>query len=181
MLRIRPEEDGDVDAVARVQVRAWQAGYAGIMPADVLAALDADAWARRRRGRRAAGGPFATLVAELDGTVVGFTTVGPYRHGQDNADLDPAYGEILALYVEPARWGTGVGPELLRRGCAVLSAEGFLEVRLWVLADNLSARRFYERAGLVADGERSVYRVRRPADQPPVDLAEVRYARRLDR
>ncbi|HEX7745278.1 MAG TPA: GNAT family N-acetyltransferase, partial [Micromonosporaceae bacterium] len=130
--------------------------------------------------QRAAGGPFTTLVADLDGTVVGFTTVGRYRNGQNSADLDPAYGEILAVYVEPAHWGTGIGRELLRGGCAVLSAQGFAEVRLWVLADNLRARRFYERAGLFADGERSVYRVRPAADEPPVELPEVRYARRLD-
>lgn len=180
MVTIRPETADDIDAVAAVHVRAWQVGYAGIIPADVLTALDPAGFAARRRDRRAAGTPFATLVADLDGAVVGFTTVGPYRNGQNSDDLDFAYGEILAIYVEPARWGSGVGSALLARGCAELTGRGFTEARLWVLDDNVRARRFYERAGLVADGERSVYTLRRAPDQPPVELPEVRYARRLD-
>lgn len=179
-MTIRPETTDDVEAVAAVHVRAWRVGYAGIMPPDVLAALDPAAFAHRRRDRRAAGGPFTTLVADLDGAVVGFTTVGPYRNGQNSEDLDPAYGEILAIYVEPARWRTGVGSALLARGCAELTARGFAEARLWVLDDNARARRFYERAGLLPDGELSVYALRRAPDQPPVELPEVRYARRLD-
>ena len=33
MLVLRPLTDADIDAVAAMQVRTWQAGYAGIMPA----------------------------------------------------------------------------------------------------------------------------------------------------
>lgn len=180
MVRVRTETDDDVDAVAAVHVRAWQAGYAGLMPAEVLASLDPAARAAERRRRRAVGGPFTTMVAEVDAVVVGFATVGPYRIGRDRDRLDPAYGEILAVYVEPAQWGNGIGSALLSDAAVHLRERGFTEARLWVLEDNVRARRFYERAGLFPDGERSVFALRRATGQPPVEIPEVRYTWRLD-
>ena len=49
------------------------------------------AWAQRRRdvGTADPEHPFTTLLAEVDGVVVGFTTFGPYRSNQDRDDLDP--------------------------------------------------------------------------------------------
>lgn len=180
---IRRETEADADAIAVVHIRSWQAGYAGIIPDEVLARLNPAAWAQRRRdfGTAAGDHPFTTLLAEEGGEVVGFASFGPYRIEQDHDDLDPAYGEILAFYVEPARWGSGVGRELLAATVAGLADRGWTEVRLWVLEDNRRARRFYERAGLVADGLRSIYELRVSNGRPPLGLPEIRYSARLDR
>jgi ribosomal protein S18 acetylase RimI-like enzyme len=190
VLSIRPEDPDDALAVAGVHVRTWQTGYAGIMPDEVLSRLNVTAWAQRRRelGTADPDHPFRTLVAESDGrpddgpddaTVVGFSTVGPYRLDQDPDQLDHRYGEILGLYVEPAHWGTGVGRKLLDASFAELTGQGRSTVRLWVLADNHRARRFYERAGLVADGERSTYELQRSGGRAPLGLIELRYAGHL--
>ncbi|MFI6759531.1 GNAT family N-acetyltransferase [Micromonospora sp. NPDC050417] len=181
MLTIRPEEPADAEAVASVHVRTWQAGYAGIMPDEVLARLNIQAWAQRRRdvGTAEPDHPFTTLLAERDGTVIGFTTFGPYRNNQDRDDLDHAYGEILTMYVDPEHWGTGVGRELMNAGLTGLTGRGWRDIRLWVLEENERARRFYERAGLVTDGERSTYEIHRTAGRPPLGLIELRYAARL--
>jgi GNAT superfamily N-acetyltransferase len=183
MVVIRPETPADAEAVAGVHVRGWQAGYAGIMPAEVLSRLNVAAWAQRRRdvGTAEPDHPFRTLLADHDGTVAGFVTFGPYRNDQDADDLDHTLGEILALYVEPARWGTGVGGALLAAAVAGLAGRGWTELRLWVLRDNLRARRFYQRAGLAADGGRSTYQVHLSRGRPPVGLDEIRYAAGLDR
>jgi ribosomal protein S18 acetylase RimI-like enzyme len=183
MVTIRRERPDDADAVAGVHVRAWQAGYAGIMPDEVLSRLNVAAWAQRRRQWRTADDdqPFTTYVAEADdGEAVGFATVGPYREGQDPDDLDPAYGEILAIYVDPACWGAGVGRELLAAARASLAEAGHDTARLWVLEDNARARRFYDRAGFAPDGERSTYTIQLAADRDPVALEEIRYVLRLD-
>jgi ribosomal protein S18 acetylase RimI-like enzyme len=180
-VRVRPATADDADAIAAVHVLGWQAGYAGIMPADTLAGLDVDERARRWRERLATGAAseFATSVAVDDtGAVVGFATIGPYRNGQRPDDLDPRFGELLAIYVDPARWGTGAGAALMTAALADLSVRGWEEIRLWVLADNARARRFYERFGLVPDGERAMFRVDRPAGRPPVRLVELRYVLR---
>jgi ribosomal protein S18 acetylase RimI-like enzyme len=182
MVKIRREEPGDAEAVAAVHIRAWQAGYAGIMPDEVLARLNVAAWAQRRRdlGTADPEHPFTTFLAEESGQVVGLTTAGPYRIDQDRDDLDHRYGEILTMYVDPPSWGTGVGRELMTASVAELTRQGWTEVRLWVLEENTRARRFYERAGLVADGERSTYELQRSGGQPPVGLIEIRYGGRLD-
>ncbi|MEU8298328.1 GNAT family N-acetyltransferase [Micromonospora sp. NPDC048909] len=182
MLTIRSEEPDDAEAVARVHVHGWQAGYAGIMPDEVLRRLNVAAWAQRRRdvGTADPEHPFTTLLAEADGgDVVGFTSFGPYRVNQDRAELDPGCGEVLALFVEPAHWGDGTAETLLTAARDGLAARGWSAYRLWVLAENHRARRFCERAGLSPDGERSTYPVPLAGGRPPVGLVELRYAGRL--
>lgn len=182
MLTIRREEPDDAEAIAGVHIRGWQAGYAGVIPDEVLRRLNVRAWAQRRRdlGTADPEHPFTTLVAEAYGVITGFATFGPYRNNQDRGDLDPTYGEIVAIYVEPARWGTGTGRALLAAARAGLAERGWIEYRLWVLADNVRARHFYERSGLSADGEESLYRVPLSAGRDPVGLVELRYAARLN-
>ena len=169
MLVVRAMTDADVDAVAEVHVRTWQAAYAGIMPAAVLDALDPAVSAARRRERKLPDGA-RTVVADEDGQVVGFASFGPYRVQGTKDDYDYGYGEVYAIYVRPGHWGTGAGRALMaaaREGLA-----GYPEFRLWVLEDNHRARRFYEKAGLVPDGEREFYTP--PGAQEK--LAEIRYS-----
>ncbi|MEV4200859.1 GNAT family N-acetyltransferase [Micromonospora globbae] len=183
MVTIRREEPDDAEAVARVHVHGWQAGYAGIMPDEVLRRLNVAAWAQRRRdvGTADPEHPFTTLLAESgDEGVVGFTSFGPYRVDQDRDTLDPAWGEVLALFVEPGHWGDGTATALLRAARAGLAGRGFTAFRAWVLEENHRARRFTVRAGLSPDGERSTYPVPLTGGRPPVRLVELRYAGRLD-
>jgi GNAT superfamily N-acetyltransferase len=170
MLVLRPLTDADIDALAAMHVRTWRAGYAGIMPAEVLDALDPVAFAETRRARNAPPGA-QTLVAEDDGTIVGFVSFGPHprQHGGD--EYVGGIGEIYAIYVAPERWGTGAGRALMAAARDALAATGHTEMRLWVLADNRRARRFYERAGMVADGARATFTPPGGSD----GLAEVRY------
>jgi ribosomal protein S18 acetylase RimI-like enzyme len=174
MLVLRPLTDADIDAVAAMNVRTWQAGYAGIMPAEILDALDPAEFAEIRRARTAPPGA-QTLVAEDGGTIVGFTSFGPHPRQHGGAEYADGIGEIYAIYVAPERWGTGAGGALMAAARAALTAAGHSEMRLWVLAENHRARRFYERAGLVPDGARGTF-------TPPggtAELDEVRYAMRL--
>ncbi|MFI2662957.1 GNAT family N-acetyltransferase [Micromonospora carbonacea] len=182
MLIIRPEEPDDAEAVARVHVHGWQHGYAGLMPPEVLARLNVAAWAQRRRdlGTADPEHPFTTLLAERDGAVIGFTTFGPYRNNQDRADLDHTLGEVLTMYVERAHWGDGTAGRLLAAAKQRLAGRGWTAYRLWVLRDNRRARRFYERAGLSPDGERTTYPVPLAGGAPPLGLVELRYAGLLD-
>ena len=168
MTDIRPITDADIDAVAALHVRAWQAGYAGIMPAGFLAALDPAAFAERRRSRPRPPGA-ATLVAVDRGLIIGFANFGPYRTDP------PEAAELYALYVDPERWGTGIGRALMAAARTALVRDGWTEMRLWVLEDNHRARRFYERAGLAPDGGRDVFTPRGTT----VELPEIRYSGRL--
>jgi ribosomal protein S18 acetylase RimI-like enzyme len=173
MVELRELTEADIDPVAALHVRAWQVGYAGIVPAEVLDALDPARFAERRRERAVPPGA-RTLVAERDGTIIGFVSFGPSRVQQAHDEYDRSAGELYALYVDPAHWGAGVGRRLLDAARAGLAAE-YPEIRLWVLEENHRARRFYERAGLAPDGAREIYTPRGST----AELPEIRYAGRL--
>ena len=99
-------------------------------------------------------------VAIVDGRVVGFASSGPYRVASgDDKTLNTtvfaepgSIGELYGFYVHPDSWGTGVANELHDRAVDALRADGWVRLKLWVLADNARARRFYERHGWTADG-----------------------------
>ena len=174
MVQIRPLADADIDAVAAVHVRAWQVGYAGIIPAEYLAGLNPAQFAERRRRRRPGPDKAQTLVAEQDGVITGFAGFGPYRVDRGEG-FNPAIGELYAIYVDPPRWSSGTGRKLLAAARAGLAEAGFPTMRLWVLEANHRSRRFYGKAGLTPDGERHLY----TPSGTTVELPEIRYAARL--
>lgn len=142
---IRPETEDDCDEAAAVHVLAWQRGYRGMLPDELLDTLDVAQWSTRRRQRIP---DKVSLVAERDGRIVGFVRFGPDRE-------DQSCGEIQAIYVHPDHWGTGVGGRLLR---AAMEALPQREIRLWVLEENKRALTFYAHHGLYPDGAKSTFR-----------------------
>jgi ribosomal protein S18 acetylase RimI-like enzyme len=168
VLKIRPITEKEIDAVARVHVRSWQSGYAGIVPEAFLAELDPVDFAARRRYTDVPPGGGA-VCATTDGQIVGHAAFGPYRPEKDVTD--PSMGELYSIYVDPDHWGTSAGHRLFAEARERLTAAGFPGLRLWVLEDNHRARRFYERQGMRPDGEREVW-VPRGYE---VELPELRY------
>ena len=172
MVTIRTATVDDAEHIAAIHNETWQAVYADVMPRQFLDGLDLVA--RTNMWRRAAGfaPPFGLFIADIDGDVTGFASVGPFRDADGNRD--DSVGEVFAIYVAPGHWSTGTGLALMRTGVDHLAGNGLTEVRLWVVTDNPRARRFYERFGFVADGVQRVEDF--GADYPgakPVD--EMRY------
>jgi ribosomal protein S18 acetylase RimI-like enzyme len=172
MLTLRPAGPGDAYEIVRINADGWRRAYAGIVPDDVLAAIDVDQRARRYERRLAEDRTHDTVVAQDDDAIVGYVYFGPYRDGES---LDPSVGEICAIYVDPKLWGTGAGRLLMTDARDRLVERGRVEIRLWVLEANHPARGFYAHLGFRPDGGRSTFPVRRP-DGSIVELMEVRYA-----
>ncbi|MET9873728.1 GNAT family N-acetyltransferase [Actinacidiphila glaucinigra] len=167
MTDVRVMTRDDIDAVAAVRVRGWQTAYAGIVPQSYLDAMDAGADAERRKEWFDAGGKRVdNLVATDGGEVTGWAALGPYRGEPDDAEV----GELYALYVRPDRIGRGAGRALMDAVRARAGERGFRSLRLWVLADNARALRFYERAGFAPDGTDQIEMY------DGVPLKELRYA-----
>lgn len=151
--------------VADIHVASWRAGYRGLIPAAALRSLSHEEREATWRGLIEAG--TAVHVGLQAGRAVGFVASGPSR----DREADAATGEIYALYVRADAWGTGTGKQL--HDCALdhLAAAGCARATLWVLADNVRARAFYERQGWRPDGETQ------SEDWRGVRLVEARYAR----
>jgi ribosomal protein S18 acetylase RimI-like enzyme len=142
-MSIRPAEARDGRALATVTVDGWRAGYRGIVPDEELARLSVDDRAARWQ-EFLARGESVTLVAEVDGEVAGLCGVA--RPSRDE-DAGPKTAEIVALYVAPAHWRTGIGSALVSHWLEQLEREGWADVTLWVFAANAGGRAFYARHG----------------------------------
>ncbi|MEU6302427.1 GNAT family N-acetyltransferase [Streptomyces chartreusis] len=169
-IRIRPMTPADCDRVAEIRIGGWRSAYRGLIPQSYLDALDVAQDAERRRGYFSQGdASVLDLVAERDGEIVGWACHGPYRDGEARTEDV----ELYAIYVDPGRYGAGIGHALLQESLRRCTAAGHPRMLLWVLKDNARARRFYERAGFRADGAEE------PFEVEGVDVPEVRYAREL--
>lgn len=148
MMKVRTAVPADALAVAQSHVRSWQVGYAGLIAQHYLDALRPEERACRYRfeSMDEFEGPY-TLVAANAGIVCGHVTLGRSRE-REHDDC----GEIWSLYVDPARWGTGVGSALLAAACDQLRRADYDTAHLWVLSTNARARRFYDLAGWSVEG-----------------------------
>jgi ribosomal protein S18 acetylase RimI-like enzyme len=176
---VRGADKADVPGIAAVRVAAWRAAYRGILEASVLEALDSDQDARRFLADWPAGP--VRRVAVRAGDVVGFTLTGPYRVGPDDRpDWTGSRqdGEIYGIYVEPMLWSCGVGRALMLDALELLRAAQYQVVRLWVLKDNVRARRFYHANGFTDEEPAGVVK-RYLAPAATRAALEVRYSRAL--
>src|SRR5262245_54426935 len=95
---VRFAEPADCRGIAEVQVRTWQAAYQHALPPEVLDDLSVDEEEARWR-QRIEGEAAVVWVAEMQGDVVGFASVGPSR-------TEEGAGELYAIYVLPEAWGS---------------------------------------------------------------------------
>jgi ribosomal protein S18 acetylase RimI-like enzyme len=147
-MNIRRATEADAEAIAGVHVASMRAAYEDLFPEGALAQMDARDRAERWR-QHLAGATSVTVLAEAGGRLVGFADFGSCR----DEDLSPgAVGELMALYVLPDAWGSGVGSALMREALCRFRGDGFAEVVLWVIEGNRRAVRFYQRFGFVPDG-----------------------------
>ena len=61
--------------------------------------------------------------------------------------------EICEFYVEPFFKGNGIGKQLIQQVILEARKNKRNKIFLWVIEDNLSARKFYENNGFIASGE----------------------------
>ncbi|MEU9824341.1 GNAT family N-acetyltransferase [Micromonospora chersina] len=147
-ISLRPATGADLMTVGALHQRSRVAAYSSFLPADALADPTAEAMGRYWTERVAwEGADHRMTVAERDGRLVGFSYVGPDDAG------DPATGLLNAIHLEPDERGRGTGRALMEDALDAMRARGWSRAALWVLRENATARRFYERGGWTATGE----------------------------
>jgi GNAT superfamily N-acetyltransferase len=148
---VRPGRPGDEIPLAAAQVQAWSASYAGILPAEVLTALDAatlaDTWGAALRDPAASG--CQVLVAVESDTIAGFAAVAPGHDADADTDADL---ELLTLVVAPAHRGRGHGSRLLSAAADTARAGGRARAYAWLPTADESGGRFLGGAGWGPDG-----------------------------
>ncbi len=141
----------DAAAIAAVQVRAWRVTYADLLPAEVLAGLDAgeiaEGW--REALTRTEDARQRVLVALERNLVTGFVVTGPAT----DPDCDPLEtGEMGDLTVDPHKRSAGHGSRLLQAAADTLVADRFTRAVTWLPAADDTLRSFLVAAGWGPDG-----------------------------
>ena len=148
-------------AMSAIHCRGWRATYPGYVPDDYLReVVTEERWVPFFREDYATNRCNGLLLYEND-VPVACCNYGPIRTGpspRQSAELVidssayPGWGEVISLYTEPARTGLGHGSVLLEEVLPRLREGGYPGCALFVLRENLGARRFYERHGFTWDG-----------------------------
>jgi N-acetylglutamate synthase-like GNAT family acetyltransferase len=171
-IRIRAAVLEDADAIGETHAEAWTAAYDHIFE---RAFLNGAAESRRIGWRLSLPdlllAPNVVLVAEHNGTVIGFAHANPETS-------DPFVGEIHAFYVHPDQWGSGVADSLMRQTCNALAADS-QDVVLWTLRDAQRARHFYQKANFRTTGKERSESLSDWTSGTTVDKPAVQYAKTL--
>ena len=140
---VRDARPADADEIGPVHIQVWREAYAGLMPAEYLAALDPQASAARWAEMLAqpADGVRRLVGVAPAGEVVAIAAAGPSR--DDDA---PTPWELWAINVLAGHHGTGIADLLMGQ------LVGTGPASLWVLRGNERAMRFYARHGFRPDG-----------------------------
>jgi ribosomal protein S18 acetylase RimI-like enzyme len=139
VIGVRPARRGDATAIGRIHVETWRDSYAGLLPDRELLRMSTEI--EGGRWERSLAGSEKVLVAEEEGTVIGFGSCGRCR-----IRTLPYDGEVYTLYVAPDFQGRGAGRALLTALFRDLAAAGLHSALIWVLKENQS-RFFYEAMG----------------------------------
>jgi RimJ/RimL family protein N-acetyltransferase len=143
VIKVRPADARDGDALGEVHAAAWEAAYAPLFQPD-FAAREVE----NRRGRwhqRIAEGTSVILLAELDGRPLALSYCGP-------SATRPGLAEIYSFFGHPDGWGSGVATALMTETLHNLHNSRYAEVHLWTLRGTAQSRRFYTKCGFTESG-----------------------------
>ena len=134
-------------ALGIIHSASWKCAYKGIIPDEILDAITPEK--REKYFEKALRlGWEKDAIIFVDGEEAGLISIGVCR----DEDKEVTCGEIRGLYLMPEHWGKGFGKALFTWGIKALDKQNYTSISLWVLEDNIRARRFYEKQGFVVDG-----------------------------
>lgn len=151
-IHLRRATAADAQAIAEVRVEAWRTTYRGMIPDAYLdnmrVADSAEQWqtilmALADQDANADLKPTAKVcvfVAESEGRVIGFVSGAMLAVPKCGMRA-----ELTAVYLLPAWQRCGIGRRMVQKLVRTLQALGASDLLVWVLAENYSARHFYER------------------------------------
>jgi ribosomal protein S18 acetylase RimI-like enzyme len=127
----------DLNAISRIYAMSWKTAYKDIVPQQYLDGLSENNWVDKLQNSR-----YDSFVLIEKDEYIGTSSVCSARDERMSG-----WGEIISLYLLPDYFGKGFGQSLLAYTVNALLSNGYTDIYLWVLKQNLRARRFYERNG----------------------------------
>ncbi len=138
MIKIRKLQASDKLAeISSIYEESWKLTYKGILPQDYLDNIPKGKWIKNLENPER-----HTLVAIKDDKIIGTSS-----YGESRTEELSGQGEIYSVYLLPEYIGKGYGKRLIYAALAELDEIGYANAFLWVLEDNMRARKFYESIG----------------------------------
>ena len=147
-IAIRDATAEDSKAIADLHADSWRSAYRGVLTNNYLENHVRQErlafWQERFLGKDQK--PMFVILGETGDAVVGFICLFP--------EQDAIFGSFIDnLHVTPQLTGHGIGRLLLSEVAQRLLKDGSRGgLYLWVIEQNIRARRFYERAGATVAG-----------------------------
>lgn len=134
---------------SRIYAESWKVAYSGIVPQKYLDDLSADRWTLGLENS-----PFRNFLLRDNGVFVATSSIVNARDSKYKG-----YGEIVSIYVLPEYFNKGYGTFLFKRMVEQLRTMGLKKICLWVLEENIKAKRFYTKMGLIPNGDEKTVNV----------------------
>jgi GNAT superfamily N-acetyltransferase len=165
---VLPEEAYEYTAC---HIACWRSAYKGIISDDFLDNMLANQKMIAKEWMQILGEPsdYKFFCAVLERKIVGRLIL---CKSQD--EDKPASGQINAFYLLEQCWHKGYGRQMMDYAIITLKRMGYHEIILWVLEENIRARRFYEKCGFLFNGAKKEIVIGKP-------LAAIRYAINLQK
>ena len=126
-------------AISDIYEKSWKFAYRDIIPKTYLERIPKGQWVSGLDS-----GKVQTIVMVEDGQFIGTSSYC----GSRSPEFD-GFGEIVSIYLLPEFMGRGYGKKLLDAVIQELIKLGYDDIFLWVLEDNIRARKFYEKSGFL--------------------------------
>ncbi|MBX3119395.1 MAG: GNAT family N-acetyltransferase [Fimbriimonadaceae bacterium] len=144
MVQCRLATADDAHCMAHISVEGWRYAYQGILPAQMLDALDVEERTKNMLSRMSQYDgveQFGLVAVDAQDRVLGFIEGGPQTSPAEGIEV-----EIQTLYVHPKAHGRGIGKLLLTEAVRRFVAAGHRSMIVWTFRDN-AAVEFYRKLG----------------------------------
>ncbi len=157
-------KNDDFEAIGNIYACSWKTAYRGIVPQSYLDGLN--------------GGRLSTTLAnsQYDAFIIldGDKYVGTSSVCAARDEKKVGWGELISIYLLPEYFGKGYAKPLFDCSVNALVSEGFTNIYLWVLDENIRAKRFYEKQGFRHNGDQKSITI------GCKELQEIRYIKQFN-
>jgi len=167
-IEIRWANYSDWQQLGCVHSESYRSAYQSIIPDDFLEDFTVEKQQEYYREILSEGQKRIAIMF-ADKKAIGLIIVGKCL----DEDLDETFGEIRQIYLLKEYWGKGFGKRLINWGIDKIKEYGYFRTALWVLKENVNARRFYEHLGFICDGKEKLIRRGK-------ELVQVRYQKTFE-
>jgi len=143
---IRLATPADAQDMAEVGMRSWEVAYKEILPADYIREKNAtrpDLFKRVITDENQ-----NSYVIQLGGKTVGIMKLD----APVDDDLTDEYYELHYIYLHPDYFRQGIGAKAMDFAMEKARELGKKHISLWVISENTSSVKFYEKCGYRRDG-----------------------------